>query len=134
MVRGVVLGVVGWALIGVSGCSSGSGGTQGSSRIAVLMNELDGTIDKDVGAKLKTQPVDWGRLAPLAQRYTDITAEVSRSPPPKGSVESWGKLSSVFALNGRRLRDAVQMHDRNDAYEAWNDLHRSCGKCHEAHR
>jgi cytochrome c556 len=134
MVRGVLVAIVGLGLIGVSACSSGSGGSQGSSRIAVLMNELDGTIDKDVGAVLKAQPVDWGRLAPLAQRFADITAEVSRNPPPKGSVESWGKLSSAFAANGRRLHDAAQMHDRNDAYEAWNDLHRSCVKCHQAHR
>jgi hypothetical protein len=134
MVREMAVGVVGLALIGVSACSSGSGGAKGSSPLAVLMNELDGTIDKDAGAVLKDQPVDWGRLTPLAQRYAEITAQVSRNPPPKGSAESWGKLSSGFAANGHRLRDAVQMHDRNDAYEAWNDLHRSCVKCHQAHR
>jgi len=134
MVREMALGVVGLALIGVSACSSGSGGSKGSSPLAVLMNELDGTIDKDVGAVLKDQAVDWGRLVPLAQRYAEITAQVSRNPPPKGSVESWGQLSSAFAVNGRRLHDAVQIHDRNEAYEAWNDLHRSCVKCHQTHR
>jgi hypothetical protein len=136
MCRSAVFWLVGVALIGSTACSSRGGGSQSPGQIAALMNELDGegTLDKDVGQLLKQQPVEWEKVSLLAKRYAELTAEVSRSHPPKGSIESWGKHASAFAANGRRLLDAAQVRDRNEAFEAWNDLHRACAKCHDGHR
>jgi mono/diheme cytochrome c family protein len=54
--------------------------------------------------------------------------------PPRGSKDSWDKLSAAFAEAAASLDQAVQAKNRDAAQTAFRSLETSCMACHQAHR
>jgi hypothetical protein len=124
----------GFPLRGPRGEGPGDGG---GSRIKQIMgtlsrgsNALTPVIDKE----LQANPPDWDTIQPQAAEYAQLTAEMGKLDPPKGSKESWAKLTAAYAESAAALDKAAQAKDQNAAKTAHRKLATSRNECHREHR
>jgi len=111
-------------------------GGAADSGIKQIMRKLDkgpnslSTIDK--GLKANSQA--WETIQPQTAEYARLTADLGKSDPPKGTKESWTKLTSAYAESAAALDKAAQAKDLNAATAAHRKLATSCMECHREHR
>jgi flagellin-like hook-associated protein FlgL len=62
--------------------------------------------------------------------------DLGKNKPPKGSPESWKKLSEQYATQAKAVDDAAKKKDAaalKTALDAFTDK-KTCGDCHSAHQ
>jgi hypothetical protein len=91
-------------------------------------------LTKDIREELKSQTPDWPALQKQSGEYARLTAELVKLDPPRGSKESWEKLTAAFHESAVDLDKAVQAKKRDDAETASSHLSNSCMECHREHR
>jgi hypothetical protein len=93
-----------------------------------------GSLTAVIGNELKADPPAWDTIAPQTQEYTRLAAAMGDNTPPKGSADSWKRLTTDFAGSAESLSKAAQAKDREAALEAHGVLANSCNACHREHR
>jgi cytochrome c556 len=88
-----------------------------------LKNEIDADIK---GAK-------WDDLSTKAKELVPLAKALGKNDPPKGSKESWKKLTDSYAKAAEDLDAAATKKDATAAATAFKGL-TACGACHMAHR
>jgi cytochrome c553 len=118
------------------GFRPGGGEPGGGSPIKQLMRKLDkGTYSLNaIANNLKTDPPAWDTIQSQTTEYSHAASDVGKSDPPKGSKESWAKLSAAFAASATALDKAAQAKDLAGARAVVTNLQGSCMACHQAHR
>ena len=76
----------------------------------------------------------WDAIQSHAKEYAAESATLGKYDPPKGSKESWAKLTSQWAEDAAELDKAAQAKDRDAAKDAHAQLNNSCMACHREHR
>ena len=89
-------------------------------------------------AQVKTQLAeaspDWAGLEKLSKEFVDLTADLGKNEPPKGSAESWKKLSDAYYGYAKDLDKAAKAKDKAAAEAAHKKLSTSCKSCHSVHK
>jgi hypothetical protein len=83
---------------------------------------------------LKKDPVPWEEIGKKTQMAAVAGRHLGKFKPPRGSAESWAKLTGEFATNVGELDKAVQAKDKNTTQATYTTLMGSCKACHDAHK
>ena len=122
--------------VGGPGGPGGPGGR--SSPLRNLMRKLDDRrpdgLTKAIVDGLKPEQPDWATLETKAGEYVQATSEMAKYDPPRGSKESWTKLTSAFHESATDLEKSIRAKKRDDAVTASSHLSNSCMECHREHR
>jgi hypothetical protein len=98
------------------------------------LNNGPAALDKAVGKGLEVEQPEWATLQKQTSEYAQLAADLGKSDPPKGSKDSWAKLTAVFASSAAALDRAVQAKNRGGALEIRENIAGSCMECHREHR
>jgi XXXCH domain-containing protein len=112
-------------------------GTRKRSPIKEIMAKLTmgpRSLTPLIGEELKTDPPPWETIQSQAKEFVSLSSSMSKYDPPKGSKESWLKVTSEYAESAAALEKAVQAKDREAALAAQDSLANSCIACHQEHR
>jgi hypothetical protein len=114
------------------------GGRPGrSSEIRQIMGKLakgPTSLTPVIGGELKQDPPPWETIQGQAKEYAVLASELGKHDPPKGSKESWAKLTSDYAGSAGDLDKAAQQMDKAAALVAHDQLSNACNACHREHR
>jgi hypothetical protein len=117
--------------------SEASGPIGDSPTTKQIMGKLTkgpGSLTPVIGKELEADTPLWETIQPQTKEYARLAAAMGKNDPPKGSKESWTKLSSAFADSAAALDKAAQARNRDAALDAHGQLAGSCRECHTAHR
>ena len=103
-------------------------------KIMVKLSKGPAALTPTIGKELKTDPPPWDTIQPQAKEYAQLTASLGKYDPPKGSKESWTKLTGEYAETALELDHAVAAKDKDAALAAHAKLTKSCMGCHREHR
>jgi hypothetical protein len=87
-----------------------------------------------IGRELEADPPAWEMIQPQTQEYARLAAAMGKNEPPRGSKESWSKLTGEFASSAGAMDKAAKAKDRDAALEAHGAITGSCMNCHREHR
>lgn len=89
-----------------------------------------------IGRELKNDSPSWETIQAQTKEFAQLAASVSKYDPPKGSKESWAKMTASFAESASALERAANAKDKEAARTAHAVFtnSKSCSACHQAHR
>jgi hypothetical protein len=101
-----------------------------------IMNRLArrGGLATKIGQELDAEPPPWEKIQEQTQEFNRLASALGKNKPPRGSQESWAKLSLAYADSATALDRAAQAKDREAALAAHDELAESCNECHREHR
>lgn len=88
---------------------------------------------KTIAADLKDE-VKWDDVAKKTKELVGLSDELSTSKPPKGSEESWKKVSGDYNDGAKKLNEAAEKKELEAAKTALGTLQTSCRGCHTQHK
>jgi len=127
--RGLLLAAV--ALLAGAALAGGKAPT-----IKDIMSRLNkpGGLYPSISKELKADDTDWDEVHDQSKTFAKLAAELGKNTPPKGSPESWAKLTKEYADNARLLEQAAAKRDRTAANAARSRLgNDACKTCHKEH-
>jgi hypothetical protein len=92
------------------------------------------SLTTTIGSELKQDPPPWNTIQPQAKEFVELAKSMSQHKPPRGSDESWQKLTADYANSAVELERAVTAKDKEAATKAHAALSGSCMACHREHR
>jgi hypothetical protein len=92
-----------------------------------------GGICGSVGAELKSKEPKWDDVTAKAKEWVPLAKALGKNKPPKGSEESWTKLSAGYAKAAEDLEKAAEAKDAKAATAAMKVL-TDCKGCHSQHK
>ena len=87
-----------------------------------------------IGNELNQDPPPWEAIQGQTKDYAQSASDLGKYDPPKGSKESWIKLTAAFAESAAELDRAATAKDKETAKVAHDQLRNSCNACHQQHR
>jgi hypothetical protein len=87
-----------------------------------------------LGKELNEGQPPWETIQGQSKEYALSAGDLGKYDPPKGSKESWTKLTDAFAESASELDRAAQAKDKDAAKVAHEQLKISCNACHREHR
>lgn len=119
----------------------GPGGEPGGGRrspIRNIMIKIDDRrppgLTKAIKTALEAAQPDWPTIEKLAGEYASLAAELGTFDPPRGSKESWTRLTTALNDSATDLGKAARAKNKHEAVAASQRLSGSCMKCHREHR
>lgn len=92
------------------------------------------SLHESLGRELKADPPPWESIQPQAREYAQMAGSLGQLDPPKGSKDSWAKLTASFRESATALERAADAKDKKAALDAHLQLSESCKTCHREHR
>jgi mono/diheme cytochrome c family protein len=94
------------------------------------------SLKDTIGRELNSESPPWETIQPQAKEFAQLASSLSKYDPPKGSKESWTKLTGSLSDSAAALDRAAQAKSKDDALAAHAALSaaKSCSACHQAHR
>jgi cytochrome c556 len=104
--------------------------------ISDVMKKVNGKagLGKAVGKALTGATVDWDDVQKKTKEIAEQIEFLSKNEPPKGSKESWEKLTKAYAEAVRKLDEAAKKKDKAGVTATQTTIGGSCRSCHTAHR
>jgi hypothetical protein len=115
----------------------GLGGPRGPIREAMVkLFKGPQSLKDSIGRQLNSDPPAWEAIQPQAKEFAQLATTLSKYDPPKGSKDSWMKLTDAFAKSAATLDRAVEAKNKDEALAAHAALsnNQTCRECHQAHR
>jgi len=114
-------------------------GSGGRARLKPLMTKIGNERDPNslvnlLKEELKADEPAWDKLQPQASEFAKLATEIGKADAPRGSKESWAKLTLAFADSAASLDKAAQAKDLTAFKAAHTKLTGSCTACHREHR
>jgi hypothetical protein len=116
------------------GPSDGGGTPSKIKQIMMKVGKGPQALNPALGKGLDAAQPAWDTVQPQAKEYAQLAADLGQSDPPKGSAESWKKLTGAYAESAAALDRAAQAKDQTAAKAAHKQLTDSCIECHREHR
>ncbi|HWY87640.1 MAG TPA: hypothetical protein VNX28_12985 [Gemmataceae bacterium] len=113
------------------------GGKKGRSPIHDIMVKLakgPESLNSVIGDELKADAPPWDKLQPQTKEFADLATSLVKLDPPRGSKESWTKLTGTFTDSAVALDQSVQGKDKDMALAAHKLVSDSCMACHQQHK
>jgi hypothetical protein len=98
------------------------------------LNKGPSSLFPNLKRELQKDEPDWADVQAQTKEYASLAASLSQARPPKGTKESWVKLTQDYAAAAKTMNDAAQKKDKSAALAAHNKLQKACMACHNAHR
>ncbi len=120
--------------------SSGPGAGQAARSNPKLKSDHDQgwqgpqALQGSLGDALKQGEPAWDTIQPKTQEYAQLTSEMGKLEPVKGTKDSWASLTLAFAESATELKQAAQAKHKDKTKEALDSLGSSCMDCHREHR
>lgn len=92
------------------------------------------SLTPTLGRELQEDPVPWDAVQAQTREYARLASVMGKNDPPKGSKESWSRLTLAYADAAAALDRASQAKDADAALTAHSQLASSCMGCHREHR
>jgi hypothetical protein len=102
--------------------------------IMVKLSRGPQALGSRIGKELMDDPPAWETLGAQTTEYADLASSIAAHEPPKGSKDSWARLTAAFADSAVALERSVESKDRSAALVAHKALENSCMACHQQHR
>jgi hypothetical protein len=83
---------------------------------------------------LKDDEPDWPEIQNSAKELLLLLGALAKNDPPKGSKDSWSKLTRAYVETGKAVQAAVNKKDKRKALARLTDMQQSCLGCHKNHR
>ena len=106
----------------------------GIKRIMVRLTKGPGSLTDKLGKELAEENPPWETIQIQSSEYAREAADLAKFDPPKGTKESWAKLSAAWSESAADLNKAAQAKDKNAAKAAHDQIKSSCMSCHREHR
>jgi hypothetical protein len=103
-------------------------------QIMVTLTKGPSSLTPILGKELKDDPPPWDAIRGQAREYARLASALGDNEPPRGSKESWARLTSEYSGSAAELDRAAQASDRDAALAAHGRLAKSCMSCHREHR
>ena len=87
-----------------------------------------------LGRELKSDSPDWGTVQKQSRDLVLLGGALREDRPPRGSRESWDRLTQQYLAAARELDQAAENKDASAAQEAHQKLGTSCMACHQLHK
>lgn len=108
------------------------------SPIRNIMVKLDDRrpqgLTKAIKTGLETPQPDWPTIEKQAREYAALATELGTYDPPRGSKESWAKLTAALNTSAVDLEKAAHAKKKENALAVSRRLSGSCMECHREHR
>jgi hypothetical protein len=117
--------------------TANGGAARAPSPIKVIMGKLArgrGGVIPVLGMNLEQNPPPWEDMEPRARECVELAASLVQYDPPKGSKDSWSRLTSSYSGSAAALERAIQAKDLEASRKAQGELANGCMACHGAHR
>ena len=93
-------------------------------------NSLLATLGKD----LKSADPDWKDDQKKTKELVKLGMSLGKNEPPKGTKQSWDKLTKSYVNTAKQLEAAVTAKEKIKAVTAHTKLTKMCMTCHQAHK
>ncbi len=94
----------------------------------------DGSLTKMIGDELEADPPPWDKLKDQSKEFVALAGSMSKYDPPKGSKESWTKMTADYTNTALKMEKAINAKNKDAALAAQQTLSSSCMACHREHR
>lgn len=92
------------------------------------------SLKESIKGEVKSDSPPWDAIQPQTKEFAELAASLSKYDPPKGSKESWTKLTTDFSEQATAMDRAATAKNKKDALTALSTIEESCKACHDAHR
>ena len=92
------------------------------------------SLTNKLGSELKAEAPEWETIQAHTKEYVALAKELATYDPPKGTKESWQKLTAEFTTHAEEMDKAAQAKDKDATGKAQALLAGSCKSCHGAHQ
>ena len=106
----------------------------GIKQIMAKLAKGPGSLTPVLASALKAEQPAWDTIQAQTKEFAKVAADLGRYEPPKGSKESWSKLTAAYAESASELEKAAEAKDKDAALAAHAKLAGSCMACHREHR
>lgn len=89
---------------------------------------------RDVRVEMDKEEPDWELIGNRSRELVRAGNLLSLNTPPKGSAESWEKLTSLYIARATVLTDAAERKDKDEGRVVARRLQSMCASCHRAHK
>jgi cytochrome c556 len=93
-----------------------------------------GSVLTTLGRELKAEEPNWSDVQKQTKELVSLGGSLGKNEPPKGSAQSWERLTQQYVKNATALDQAAQDKDRAAAMAARAKIAGSCAACHKQHR
>ena len=87
-----------------------------------------------LGKELKAAEPAWETIQGQTKEFAQLAADLAKYDPPKGTKESWTKLTGEYSALASELDKDAQAKDKDAAAATQEKLSNSCMTCHRQHR
>ena len=137
MCRVLCMAVLALGMIAAATVSSSLADDSKTPTIKEIMDKAHkgGTsLIQTIGKELKSDSPDWTSLQKQSKELVSLGTSLGKNEPPKGSKESWEKLTKAYVANAKTLYAAAEKMDKEAATAAQKKIMGSCTACHKAHK
>jgi hypothetical protein len=92
------------------------------------------SLTSQIGSGLGTDSPPWDTLQVQAKAVVEGANGLAKNSPPRGSNDSWTKLTAAFVTAATDLEKATQGKNKEKALDAHRTIQDSCKACHREHR
>jgi hypothetical protein len=89
---------------------------------------------RDVRNEMVKEEPNWELIAGRSRELVRAGKLLSLNTPPKGSAESWEKLTSLYIARATILVDAAERKDKDEGHVVARRLQTMCAGCHRVHK
>src|SRR5262249_868435 len=133
--------MTGWTRMGVVVTVATAAGLAGAAPRTLTVKAIMGKLNKGPNAmtitlKRELQKADpnWAGIQEETKEYAGMTADLTKTDPPRGDKSSWTKLTKDYAEAAKAMDEAARKKDKSAALAAHTKLTGFCMTCHKAHR
>jgi Ca2+-binding EF-hand superfamily protein len=87
-----------------------------------------------IGQEMSEYTPPWEAIQPQAKEYLELTSSLAKYDPPRGTKESWTKLTEDYIEKAAALDKAAKDRNKQAALAAYQALSTTCQGCHQQHR
>jgi Cytochrome C' len=109
-------------------------GVPGIRQIMTKLAKGPNALTSVIGNELNQSPPPWETIQGQAKEYYQSASDMGKYDPPKGTKESWTKLTTAYADMAADLERAAVAKNKESAKVAHDQLKNSCNACHQQHR
>ena len=123
---------------GPGGFDGAPGRPRGGSAIRQAMMRMFGrnpqALRSSLEANLKADAPAWDAIQTGTAELVKLSGDVAKANPPKGSKESWNKLTGGLITTAKDLDKAARAKDLAGVRTADESIGEMCNACHEQHK
>jgi hypothetical protein len=120
--------------LGGPGAVEGGGAPSGIRQIMNRVAKGPNSLTSVLGRELNEAQPPWETIQGQTREFAQLAADMGKHDPPKGSKESWARLTAAYAGTAAELDKAAQARAKDEAVAAHDQLKNSCMSCHREHR